>query len=264
MIAPPRHSPRRLSRRSALCHLGAGLAAGLVGCQNRIRPDLRLATFAADVTVPLDHGMMGGAWKSRSIADPLEARGFVLTGDGPPVVFVSVDWCEIRNQAYRRWQEALAAAAGTRPDHVLVSTIHQHDAPVADLAAEMGDAYPELREQQVRIDAVLKQEEERFGETLEHGVEMARLLAGRHRGAIDLGEHAREVAEAIGERVQLTPKVGEHLRKYRDEDQASEVDPEWALLRSLIPEVFDPLLREELTYLDALPNWAPGRSSALQ
>lgn len=70
--------------------------------------------------------------------------------------------------------------------------------------------------------------------------------------------------EAIGERVQLTPKVGEHLRKYRDEDQASEVDPEWALLRSLIPEVFDPLLREELTYLDALPNWAPGRSSAPQ
>jgi hypothetical protein len=80
--------------------------------------------------------MMGGAWKSKSIADPLEARGFVLTGEGPPVVFVSVDWCEIRNQAYRRWQEALAAAAGTRPDHVLISTIHQHDAPVADLAAE--------------------------------------------------------------------------------------------------------------------------------
>lgn len=136
MNAPSLHSPRRFSRRSVLCHLGAGLAAGLVGCQSRTRPVVRLATFSADVTVPLDHAMMGGAWKSRSIADPLEARGFVLTGDGPPVVFVSVDWCEIRNRAYRRWQEALAAAAGTRPDHVLISTIHQHDAPVADLAAE--------------------------------------------------------------------------------------------------------------------------------
>jgi alanyl-tRNA synthetase len=37
---------------------------------------------------------------------------------------------------------------------------------VKDLAAEMGAAYPELKEQQARIEAVLKQEEERFGETL--------------------------------------------------------------------------------------------------
>ncbi len=50
---------------------------------------------------------------------------------------------------------------------------------VADLAAEMGAAYPELREQQVRIDAVLKQEEERFGETLEHGMKILEGALGR-------------------------------------------------------------------------------------
>lgn len=95
-----------------------------------------LATFSADVTVPLGHGMMGGAWLSKRIGDPLEAHGLVLLGGGQPIVVVAVDWCEIRNEAYRRWQEVLAQATGTTPEHVLVSTVHQHDAPVADLEAE--------------------------------------------------------------------------------------------------------------------------------
>lgn len=97
---------------------------------------LRLATFDADVTVPLGHGMMGGSWLSKSIADPLEAHGFVLLGRDAPVVFVAVDWCEIRNDAYERWQTALAEAAGTKPERVVITTVHQHDAPVADLGAE--------------------------------------------------------------------------------------------------------------------------------
>ena len=101
-----------------------------------VRPQLRLATFSADVTVPVGHGMMGGAWLSKSVTDPLEANGFVLLGGGTPVVFVAVDWCEIRNDAYARWQTVLAEAAGTRPDHVMVTAVHQHDAPVADLEAE--------------------------------------------------------------------------------------------------------------------------------
>lgn len=70
--------------------------------------------------------------------------------------------------------------------------------------------------------------------------------------------------EAVGERVQLTPKVSEHLRKFRDEDQANESAPEWTLLRSLLPEIFDPLLREELIYLDALPDWAGPPASTPQ
>lgn len=97
---------------------------------------LRIAVFSADVTPPMGHGMMGGSWLSKSVSDPLEAHGLVLLGDGPPVVFVSVDWCEIRNDAYQRWQTALAEAASTTPERVLVTTVHQHDAPIADLAAE--------------------------------------------------------------------------------------------------------------------------------
>ena len=97
----------------------------------------RLATFVADVTVPMGHGMMGGAWLSKSVADPLSARGIVLSGENfAPVVFVSVDWCEIRNDALARWKTALAEAVGTRPERVMVCAIHQHDTPVADLEAE--------------------------------------------------------------------------------------------------------------------------------
>ncbi len=43
---------------------------------------------------------------------------------------------------------------------------------VADLVKEMGVAYPELAEAGERVAQVLKQEEERFGETLEHGMKI--------------------------------------------------------------------------------------------
>ena len=65
----------------------------------------RLAAFTADVTVPMGHGMMGGAWLSKGVGDPLLAKGVVLLGGDKPVVLVSVDWCEIRNAAFDRWRE---------------------------------------------------------------------------------------------------------------------------------------------------------------
>jgi len=43
---------------------------------------------------------------------------------------------------------------------------------VSDLVAEMGQAYPELAQAAERVAQVLKQEEERFGETLEHGMKI--------------------------------------------------------------------------------------------
>ena len=48
--------------------------------------EFSIATFTADVTVPLGHGMMGGLWKSKKIADPLYAKGIVLLGGEKPVV----------------------------------------------------------------------------------------------------------------------------------------------------------------------------------
>jgi hypothetical protein len=101
-------------------------------------PALEIATFSVDVTPPLGHQLLtGGGLDATAVADPLFARGFVLTPpDTEPVVFVSVDWSEIRGEAYDRWREVLAAAAGTTRERVLVTAIHQHDTPLADLAAQ--------------------------------------------------------------------------------------------------------------------------------
>jgi len=96
-------------------------------------------TFRADVTIPIGHPCMGGGIApARIVVDPLEAIGFVLAGGTltKPIVFVSVDWCEIRNDSYDAWRAELAAAAGTDPERVLVTTIHQHDAPVVDIGAQ--------------------------------------------------------------------------------------------------------------------------------
>jgi alanyl-tRNA synthetase len=43
---------------------------------------------------------------------------------------------------------------------------------VPDLVQQMGDAYPELAKSAARVEQVLRQEEERFGETLEHGMKI--------------------------------------------------------------------------------------------
>src|SRR5262245_49152800 len=96
---PPEWGSNSHSRRAWLKRGFAALTAGFAGgCQTHRAHGLQIATFSAEVTVPVGHGMMGGAWLSKTVADPLEARGIVLWGDGlAPVIFVSVDWCEIRN-----------------------------------------------------------------------------------------------------------------------------------------------------------------------
>ncbi len=98
---------------------------------------LRLATFSADITIPLGHRCMGILdIKAQRIEDPLEARGFVLLGPEAPIVFVALDWCEVRNGAYDIWRDTLATSAKTSRERVLVCSLHQHDAPVIDTEAQ--------------------------------------------------------------------------------------------------------------------------------
>ena len=102
-------------------------------------PGYRLATFRSDVTPPIGHPLLAGATvapPAKSIVDPLYAKGFVLLGGEKPLVVVSVDWCEIRNDAYDRWRDVLAEAAGTDRTRVLVTAVHQHDVPLPDLEAQ--------------------------------------------------------------------------------------------------------------------------------
>ncbi|CCV05889.1 conserved hypothetical protein [Mesorhizobium metallidurans STM 2683] len=55
----------------------------------------------------------------------------------------------------------------------------------------------------------------------------------------------------------LATKVGDHLRRHSAEQQVDEQSSaEWRLLKHLLPEARDPVVRDELKYLDALPEWA--------
>jgi alanyl-tRNA synthetase len=77
---------------------------------------------------------------------------------------------------------------------------------VPDLVREMGDAYPELREQQQRIIETLAAEETRFYETLAHGMEI--LDAALAGGAKTLdGEIAFKLHDTFGFPLDLTADV---------------------------------------------------------
>jgi hypothetical protein len=80
--------------------------------------------------------MGGGIAPAREVADPLFAKGFVLMGAEKPFVLIAFDWCEIRGTSFDKWKKALAEAAGTDPERVLVTSTHAHDAPVMDEDAE--------------------------------------------------------------------------------------------------------------------------------
>ncbi len=77
---------------------------------------------------------------------------------------------------------------------------------VNDLVAQMGEAYPKLREQQQRITEVLRVEEERFFETLAHGME---ILDGALAGGAKVlpGDVAFKLHDTYGFPLDLTNDV---------------------------------------------------------
>src|SRR5574343_304653 len=77
---------------------------------------------------------------------------------------------------------------------------------VADLAAEMGDAYPELRQQQAKIEDALKQEEIKFAETLDKGMALLEgALAGEQK-KLD-GKVAFQLYDTYGFPLDLTADI---------------------------------------------------------
>ena len=74
---------------------------------------------------------------------------------------------------------------------------------VAPLVAEMGEAYPELAAKQAFVEEALRAEEQRFGETLEHGMKVFDDLAGKS-GLTISGEDAFRLYDTYGFPVDLT------------------------------------------------------------
>ena len=103
----PRPEPPRLRRvvatgqwaRLRLLLLGAILFCALANLSPAT--EFRVATFEADITIPIGHACMGGGVAdAKEIVDPLFAKGFVLIGTGEPIVVVALDWCQVNNDSY--------------------------------------------------------------------------------------------------------------------------------------------------------------------
>ena len=77
---------------------------------------------------------------------------------------------------------------------------------VEDLGLAMGSAYPELVREQAHVKAVLKQEEERFSETLEHGMALLEQVLVPGLSQLD-GETAFKLYDTYGFPLDLTADV---------------------------------------------------------
>ncbi|HEX8979860.1 MAG TPA: alanine--tRNA ligase [Parasulfuritortus sp.] len=78
---------------------------------------------------------------------------------------------------------------------------------VPDLVAEMGEAYPELKANQARVADVLKMEEERFFETIEHGMTILEAELAASGGKTFNGATAFKLHDTYGFPLDLTQDV---------------------------------------------------------
>ena len=87
---------------------------------------------------------------------------------------------------------------------------------VKDLVLEMGEAYPELKQAEARVESVIKAEEEQFGRTLEHGMKILE-TAFASGNKID-GETIFTLYDTYGFPVDLTADMARERNKEADMD----------------------------------------------
>ena len=89
---------------------------------------------------------------------------------------------------------------------------------VAALVAEMGDAYPELRQQQAHIERVLKTEEEQFAKTLEQGLRILEQDLAELSGSVIPGAVVFKLYDTYGFPVDLTNDIARERSLTLDEE----------------------------------------------
>jgi hypothetical protein len=101
-------------------------------------PHLAVATFKADITPPMGTPLCDALCQPASaVDDPLWARGVVLLpAEQQPIVLLALDWVGVGNEGHDAFRQALAEAVGTTIDRVTVHSLHQHDTPGCDFAAD--------------------------------------------------------------------------------------------------------------------------------
>jgi dienelactone hydrolase len=105
---------------------------------------LAAAAFSCDVTPPVGHPLCGG-WIQplEAVDDPLLAKGLVVADGRTRYVICALDWCLVQTEACDAFREKLAAALEIPASQVSLHTVHQHNAPIADVYAQrLLDALP--------------------------------------------------------------------------------------------------------------------------
>ncbi|MCJ8170054.1 alanine--tRNA ligase [Atopomonas sediminilitoris] len=88
---------------------------------------------------------------------------------------------------------------------------------VAALVAEMGEAFPELRQQQAQIERVLKNEEEQFAKTLEQGLKILEQDLAELQGAVIPGDVVFKLYDTYGFPMDLTADIARERELSIDE-----------------------------------------------
>jgi alanyl-tRNA synthetase len=168
------------------------IAAVLQGVHSNYEIDLfqELIKAAAKVTGAKDHASSS----LNVIADHIRACSFLIT-DGV------IPGNEGRGYVLRR-----IIRRAIRHGYKLGQNQPFFHKLVADLARVMGDAYPELRAAQQRVTDVLRQEEERFAETLENGMKVLENALHREDRMLD-GETVFQLYDTFGFPVDLTADI---------------------------------------------------------
>jgi len=89
---------------------------------------------------------------------------------------------------------------------------------VAALVAEMGEAFPELRQQQAQIERVLKTEEEQFAKTLEQGLRILEQDLTELEGTVIPGDVVFKLYDTFGFPVDLTADIARERNLTLDEE----------------------------------------------
>jgi alanyl-tRNA synthetase len=131
----------------------------------------------------------------RVIADHIRACGFLITDGVLP-------GNEGRGYVLRR-----ILRRAIRHGYKLGQTQPFFHRLVATLVAEMGAAYPELKAAQAHVEKVIRQEEERFAETLDKGMRILEEAVGRLSGKVIPGDVVFKLYDTYGFPVDLTADI---------------------------------------------------------
>jgi pimeloyl-ACP methyl ester carboxylesterase len=137
-VSPGLHFPFRLNRCRLLTWLlPAAFALANLPFPTSLASPLSVGVFITDATPPVGHPLCGG-WIQplETVDDPLLAKGIVLVQGTDRFAICALDWCLLQTGAYELFRRKIATAIDAPESHVTIHTVHQHNAPIADVNAQ--------------------------------------------------------------------------------------------------------------------------------